>query len=36
MPLAEFDTLKQAYSDKAPVVKVLVEQHEDRFSAYTI
>jgi hypothetical protein len=34
--MVEFDTLKQAYDDKAPVVKVLVEKHEDQFSAYTM
>ena len=34
--MAEFDTLKQAFHDNAPVVKVLVEKHEDRFSAYTM
>jgi hypothetical protein len=34
--MVEFDTLKQAYNDKAPVVKVLVEKHEDQFSAYTM
>jgi hypothetical protein len=32
----EFDTLKQAYNDKAPVVEVLVENHNDSFFAYTM
>ena len=33
---AEFDTLKDAYVDKAPVVQVLCYQYEDAFSAYTM
>jgi hypothetical protein len=34
--MVEFDTLKQAYDDNAPVVKVLVEMHGDQSSAYTM
>jgi hypothetical protein len=33
---AEFETLKQAYDDGAPVVNVLVEKHEASFNAYTL
>lgn len=31
---AEFDTLKEAHGDGAPVVQVVCDRHEDDFSAY--